>query len=249
MLIYKATNIITKKCYIGQTIKSLNQRMSEHKHRVYKENTNTKFYNSIRKYGWNNFTWEILEESSKWTQEELDAKEKYYIKFYNSIQNGYNILEGGQCSKIDGTQMAILCGSKPFYAFTIKGYLIGEFINKRDFARQYNIPEQRICEMIKNKTLSAKNIIIIDKENYSIDLLQYRINNCMKKNPFVAINKITGEMSEIFTSIEECKRVLNLPSNCHIGEVLKKQRKSSNGYIFKYIEEIEDNAERANIDV
>jgi hypothetical protein len=76
--------------------------------------------------------------------------------------------------------------------------------------------------MIKNKTLSAKNIIIIDKENYSIDLLQYRINNCMKKIPFVAINKITGEMSEIFTSIEECKRVLNLPANCHIGEVLKK---------------------------
>ena len=44
MLIYKATNIITKKCYIGQTVKP-------HKHRAYKENTNTKFYNSIRKYG------------------------------------------------------------------------------------------------------------------------------------------------------------------------------------------------------
>lgn len=37
MLIYKATNIITEKCYIGQTVKSLNQRGLEHKHRAYNE--------------------------------------------------------------------------------------------------------------------------------------------------------------------------------------------------------------------
>lgn len=133
--------------------------------------------------------------------------------------------------------MAILCGSKPFYAFNLKGELIGEFINKREFARLYDIAPQRVVEMVQNKILSSKNIIVIDKENYTIEILQDRLKKCVKKFPFVAINKKTGERSKIFTSIEECKRTLNLPTNCHIGEVLKGQRKSSNGYIFEYVEE------------
>ena len=99
------------------------------------------------------------------------------------------------------------------------------------------ISSERFFEMVQNKTLSAKNIIVIDKANYSQELLQYRLKHCIKKLPFVAINKKTKEQSRIFTSIEECKRELQLPSNCHIGEVLKGMRKSSNGYIFMYVEE------------
>lgn len=82
----------------------------------------------------------MLEESNDWTYDILDEKEKYYIQLYDSIQSGYNILKGGNCSRIDGEQMTISCGSKPFYAFTLKGELIGEFINKTEFSRQYNIP-------------------------------------------------------------------------------------------------------------
>ena len=236
MLIYKATNIQNGKVDIGQTVKSLSQRMSEHKCRSTYADSHTKFYNAIKKYGWDKFVWEVIEESACWTQEELNQKEQYYIQLYNSIEKGYNTLVGGQCSTIDGEEMAVLCGSKPFYAFNLKGELIGEFTNKREFARLYNIAPQRVVEMVQNKSLSAKNIIVIDKENYTIELLQDRLKKCIKKLPFIAINKKTGEQSEIFTSIEECKKVLNLPTNCHIGEVLKGQRKSSNGYVFKYIE-------------
>lgn len=236
MLIYKVTNIINNKVYIGQTVKTLSQRKSEHKHRFLYENSHNKFYNALKKYGWDNFTWEVIEESKDWTYEILDQKEKYYIQLYDSINNGYNILKGGNCSRIDGNQMAISCGSKPFYAFNIKGELIGEFVNKKEFSRQYGIEVQRVVEMVQNKTLSAKGIIVIDKELYTTELLHYRIKNCVKKLPFIAINKKTGEQSQIFTSIEECKRILNLPINCHIGEVLKGTRKTSNGYIFKYVE-------------
>ena len=121
MLIYKVTNKQNNKVYIGQTVKSLSQRQSEHKHRFLYENPHNKFYNAIKKYGWDNFDWEVLEESNDWTYDILDEKEKYYIQLYDSIQSGYNILKGGNCSRIDGEQMAISCGSKPFYAFTIKG--------------------------------------------------------------------------------------------------------------------------------
>lgn len=237
MLIYKATNIQNNKIYIGQTIKPLSHRISEHKCRAAYADSNTKFYNAIKKYGWENFAWEVIEESNEWTQDELNAKEQYYIELYDSIQNGYNTLIGGQCSTIDGNEMAVICGSEPFYAFNIKGELLGEFVNKRDFARQYNINVQRVVEMVQNKTLSTKNIIVIDKATYTPELLQYRLKHCIKKLPFVAINKKTGEKSKIFTSIEDCKKEMGLPVNCHIGEVLKGSRKSSNGYIFKYVEE------------
>lgn len=237
MLIYKATNIQNNKVYIGQTIKPLSQRISEHKCRATHTDSHNKFYNAIKKYGWENFAWEVVEESDTWTQNELNEKEQYYIQLYNAIENGYNTLIGGQCSTVDGEAMAFLCGSQPFYAFNLKGELIGEFVNKREFARQYNIAVQRIVEMVQNKTLSSKNIIVIDKATYTPELLQYRLKYCIKKLPFVAINKKTGKQSKVFTSIEDCKRELQLPINCHIGEVLKGSRKSSNGYIFKYIEE------------
>ena len=237
MLIYKATNIQNNKVYIGQTIKPLSHRISEHKCKATYANSHTKFNNAIKKYGLESFVWEVIEESDEWTQDELNTKEQYYIELYNAIDNGYNTLIGGQCSIIDGEEMAILCGSKPFYAFNLKGELLGEFVNKKDFARQYNIAVQRVVEMVQNKTLSTKNIIVIDKATYTPELLQYRLKHCMKKLPFIAIDKKTGESSKIFTSIEDCKRELKLPSNCHIGEVLKGSRKSSNGYIFKYIEE------------
>lgn len=250
MLIYKATNKENNKSYIGQTIKDLNQRISEHKFRALHEKDFTnKFHNAIRKYGFEAFIWEILEQSDDWTDEILDQKETYYITLYNTVNNGYNILAGGQGSSEENRlNMAIHLGSKPFYAFNLKGELLGEFINKTDFARKYNIPVQRIVEMVQNKTLSSKGIIIIDKENYSIDLLNYRLKHCIKKIPFIAINLITNETFGPFTNIEECKRNLNLPKNCHITEVLKGMRKTSNNYKFEYID-IEENAWRANVDV
>ena len=59
----------------------------------------TYFYRSIRKYGFNNFTWEILKDDIS-TQEELDYYERYFIKKYHSFDDksrGYNTTSGGQC--------------------------------------------------------------------------------------------------------------------------------------------------------
>lgn len=238
MLIYMATSLTTGKSYIGQTVKTLNQRKSEHKHRaLYEEDYKNAFHNAIRKYGFDDFQWIILEESENWTHEILDEKEKEYIQFYDTLNNGYNILQGGQGdSRLDGDTMAIQCGSKPFYAFNLKGELIGEFVNKKQFEYDYGIPTSRILEMIKNTTLSSKGIIIIDKESYKPEILQFRLKNCIKKQSFYAECIETKEITGPYSNIEECKRILNLPKSCHITEVLKGSRKSSNGYKFIYCE-------------
>ena len=53
-----------------------------------------KFYNAIKKYGWDNFSHEILE--SNVSKAYAWNREQYYIKFYDSINNGYNVLSGGK---------------------------------------------------------------------------------------------------------------------------------------------------------
>ena len=79
MIIYKATNKINGKVYIGQTEKTLEHRKEVH-HRD-SERMDTYFYRAIRKYGWENFEWEVIDDSAT-TREELNALEQYYIAKY-----------------------------------------------------------------------------------------------------------------------------------------------------------------------
>lgn len=84
--IYKITNKINNKCYIGQSI-HIERRWSEH---CFPSKT-SKISLAIQKYGKNNFNFEVIEEC---VITELDEKESYWIKFYNSlIPNGYNVNE------------------------------------------------------------------------------------------------------------------------------------------------------------
>jgi len=96
MIIYKVTNEINNKIYIGQTVNSLDKRKSQHK----ADSNNKKkliryFYLAINKYGFDCFQWEILTEAKN--LEELNELEKYYIQLYDSTnpQKGYNISKGG----------------------------------------------------------------------------------------------------------------------------------------------------------
>lgn len=86
--IYKITNNINGKVYIGQSI-NIEKRWEQHKG-CYCDNLLSK---AFIKYGINNFTFEILEECN---QEELDDKEIFYISYYDSYNNGYNNTLGGQ---------------------------------------------------------------------------------------------------------------------------------------------------------
>lgn len=105
-VIYKITNMINQKCYIGYTTTSFQTRMRKHKNDDVKNDI--VLGRAISKYGWSNFTCEIIEESED--KEKLLELEKYYIKFFNSkIPNGYNMTDGGE--KLFGE-------NNPFYAHT-----------------------------------------------------------------------------------------------------------------------------------
>lgn len=89
--IYKITNNINNKIYIGQS-RNIQSRFNAHKTRPFNKNSdeyNKRLYVSIRKYGLDNFSFEIIEECSI---EELNKKENYWINYYNSNNReyGYN---------------------------------------------------------------------------------------------------------------------------------------------------------------
>jgi len=91
MIIYKVTNLITNKSYIGQTIGYLSRRKKQH---IYKsKNPKCYFHRAINKYGKDNFKWEILEKCDHTYQ--LYELEYHYIKQYNTkVPNGYNLTDG-----------------------------------------------------------------------------------------------------------------------------------------------------------
>jgi group I intron endonuclease len=89
-IIYEIINTINNKSYIGQTRRSLNERINNHKNEKVK---NTPLYNAIRKYGWENFDIQIIDncEISK-----LNDNEIYWIVEKNTLYpNGYNLTSGG----------------------------------------------------------------------------------------------------------------------------------------------------------
>ena len=88
--IYKITNSINNKCYVGQSI-DIERRWRDHKKNYL--SSNYPLYLAFKKYGLDNFTFEILEECNEC---ELDQKEIYWIDYYHGYSQGYNQTTGGQ---------------------------------------------------------------------------------------------------------------------------------------------------------
>ena len=93
-VVYKAINKINNKSYIGQTTQSLNKRISNHVTDAFLGRDNMYFHKAIKKYGKDNFEWEIVGKYS--SLDELNEAEKYFIRKYNTFKNGYNLTEGGE---------------------------------------------------------------------------------------------------------------------------------------------------------
>lgn len=92
--IYKITNDINNKVYIGQTVKTIKKRWQQHQCNSSKEYFNqVVLYKAISKYGIEHFH---IEEIETVDNQYLDEREKYWIKYYDSYNHGYNSTIGGR---------------------------------------------------------------------------------------------------------------------------------------------------------
>lgn len=124
--IYKIENLLNHKIYIGQSI-HIEKRWQQH----CQLSADSVIAKAIQKYGKQNFSFQILEECD---QEQLDEKELYYIKKYNSIvPNGYNITD-------------VIDGAKTVYAsydkntlYQIVSDIKNSSLSFQDIADKYNL--------------------------------------------------------------------------------------------------------------
>lgn len=99
--VYKLTNKINNKVYIGQT-NNIKRRIQEHKHDV---KTKSHIHRAIKKYGWESFSVEVL-----YYGPEYDEEERKWVQYYDSTnkEKGYNITTGGISSLGEGNPAAKL---------------------------------------------------------------------------------------------------------------------------------------------
>lgn len=123
--IYKITNQLNGKVYIGQSI-DIEERWKQHKRAWRDTSRKALLYEAIRKDGLGNFLFEIIEECPK---EKLNEREKFWIREYNSLEDGYNM------STIENLQRKI---SVPLAEEIIKEIQISDFTSA-ELARKYNV--------------------------------------------------------------------------------------------------------------
>lgn len=138
--IYKITNNINNKIYIGKTLHSIEKRFKEHCKEAFKDrNGKRPLYNAMRKYGTENFHIDLIEEASINT---LSAREIYWIDYYNSYHNGYNATKGG-----DGKQLYD-------YQAIIEGFLSGKLV--KELAIEFECCEDTISQALKLANINSK---------------------------------------------------------------------------------------------
>lgn len=93
-VIYRITNTINNKVYIGLTTQGLEQRKREHFSRLNSGNRNHKIYQALNKYGKDNFIFEVI--FCCFDKKDLPFYEKLFIEIYNSYNKGYNMSLGGE---------------------------------------------------------------------------------------------------------------------------------------------------------
>lgn len=186
--IYKITNKINGKSYIGQTIQDVKERFYQHcATKCSQAVLNMAIHKAINKYGKSNFTVEVIEEVES---TDLNDREKYWIKFYNSYNNGYNSTEGGQdgvklFKNLDtksiireyesGKSLRKISSTFSVDKQTIKDLLVRNNIKLRT-TRTYKLSQKDREKIIKDLSLGLSRREIISKWNISKSYLSQLIN-------------------------------------------------------------------------
>ena len=163
--IYKITNKLNNKVYIGQTIQKPIERFYQHcAKKCDKYILNMVIHKAIFKYGKDNFTFEVIEEVPK---QQLNEREEYWIKYYNSYTDGYNSTKGGQK------------GNKPFKNIDnkaiIEQYQQGKSL--RTIGKIFNIDKANVKSIlirnnIKLRTTRTYKLSQEDRTNIILDVEQ-----------------------------------------------------------------------------
>lgn len=223
--IYKITNKLNNKAYIGQSI-HIEERWKEH---IWGKG-NQPLHIDIAKYGIENFNFEIIELCSK---DQLLEKEKYWIKYFNTYPNGYNLNDGG-----DNHAFAITKTKKDIYCYDLEGNFLQKYDSLSEAERITGIANSNISRAAKNK---GKTLNYQWRYEYQEKILPYKRQNTNVKHTGKLINQYDLNMNYIATFISAGQaEELTGVHHSGINMVCNKKRKTAGGFIWRFKEEMDN---------
>ena len=225
--IYKITNP-KGRVYIGQSV-NISKRKNYYRNSCSKRGVQPKISNSIKKYGWDNHSFEVIEECRV---EELDKREIYWINFYNSIQEGMNIREGGGQGKLHLQTIEKMrkgaTNNKIILQYDLENNFVKKYLSIASAEREYGTG---IKEVLIGKTKTAHGFIWryeyqpLDK-NYKLNLY---VSNRKKVNQYTK----DGEFIKTWDSLTEVQRETGF-KNPNLSSCCTGKTKTAYGFIWRY---------------
>ena len=204
--IYKITNDVNGKIYIGKTQFSVEKRFREHCSDSLKERCEKRpLYSAMRKYGIEHFHPELIEETDN-----PEEREKYWIEYYDSFKNGYNATIGG-----DGKQYVD-------YDLVVSTYK--ELQNIKATSEKLHLDQGHVSNILKSKgvkILSYKEVI----QNKVKSVNQYTLNH-----EYIATYPSASAAAR---AVSKAKAGGGGPHTA-ISKCCKGQQKTAYGYLWEY---------------
>ena len=242
--VYLITNTINSKLYVGITTRSMDERFREHKydHKYSKSH----LYRAMRKYGFDNFLFSIIEEVKSSSLDSLASTlfrlERYYIDLYDTYKNGYNSTLGGDgCVGFHLSEEAKKKISRIHKGKTISDEhrkKISEFMSSD---KNPNLGKHMSDEDKKRSSLAHKgkcqgsNNGMYGKSRP--DLSQRNLEGSFK---IIQLTLDSNKVVRIWDSLRQIQRETGWNRSC-ISDCCNGKSKYSHGYIWKYFSELKEN--------
>ena len=204
--IYKITNTVNNKVYIGKTERTVSIRFKEHcraSQRYNEDSEKRPLYSAMNKYGVDKFIVEEIEET-----DHPEERERYWIEYYGSFKTGYNATSGG-----DGRKYLD-------YDVLIETYK--QTLSIKETAEICGCDERHLSEILK-----SHNVQIRTQQEYFQQVRGKLINQYTLAGEY---------LSTYPSLREAARAIGKDGGASHINDVCKGKRKTAYGYIWKYSE-------------
>lgn len=244
--VYKHTNKVNGKSYIGQTkCQDLTRRWTG----GHGYEGCPYFYNAIQKYGWNGFTHEILETGL--TKKEADEKEIFYIKKFRTTENdyGYNIKHGGHHDgtiteetrekfreRYSGKNAPV---AKAIDIYNLNGELVATFYTLNEASKFIGCTAGSLSSKCSSKRGTLRGYICHYHETTNgmkqlPEKMIFKVNEQRGRCKAVAQYSPKGKLIAVFNSAKEAaERTGTLRTEIIACLNQKENRIASNGFIWK----------------
>lgn len=212
--IYKITNLINNKCYIGKTLNTIQERWREHCSDYKKRDEEKRpLYSAMNKYGIENFK---IEEIEQCNEDIVNDREKYWIEYYGSFKKGYNATLGGDGKAYLDRKLLI------------KTY--NEIQNLKKSAKILNIDAGHLSKILKENNIEVRSSKEVQNEEYGKEIAMIDLETNAIIKTFISLADAARYIKEQTNSTAEVRGM-----TVHIRQVAQGKRKTAYKYKWKFI--------------